>query len=168
MDSLVQMIEETKEVRELKRALSVKMGLGGRATAAIGELLHVTPRYVRKWRGRYEREGVGALRVGYRGSESYLSVEQRHELEDWLRAQERVTVEEVRDYIEAHYGVVYQSKQSYYEVLESSGLSYHRTEKGNPKRNEAQVLESDGKSLKKTGVALGRGRAGRVDYPARR
>jgi len=141
MDSLAQMIEETKDARELKRALSVKMGLGGRATVDIGELLHVTPRYVRKWRGRYEREGVGALRVGYRGSESYLSVEQRRELEDWLGAQETVTVEEVRDYIEAHYGVVYQSKQSYYEVLEASGLSYHRTEKGNPKRNEAQVLE---------------------------
>jgi putative transposase len=140
MDSLAQMIEETKEVRELKRALSVKMTLAGMATAEIGELLHVTPRYVRKWRGRYEREGVGALRVGYRGSASYLSVEQRQELEDWLGAQETGTVEEVRDYIDAHYGVVYQSKQSYYDLLDASGLSYHRTEKGNPKRDEAQVL----------------------------
>jgi transposase len=65
------------------------------ATAEIGELLHVTPRYVRKWRGRYEREGVGALRVGYGGSESYLRGEQRQELEDWVGAQETVTVEEV-------------------------------------------------------------------------
>jgi transposase len=140
MDSLAQMIEETKDARELKRALSVKMTLAGRATAEIGELLHVTPRYVRKWRGRYEREGVKALRVGYRGSESYLSAEQRHAMEDWLGAQETVTVEEVREHIEAHYGSVYQSKQSYYDLLDASGLSYHRTEKGNPKRNEAQVL----------------------------
>lgn len=141
MDSLVQMIEDTTDVRELKRGLSVKLGEGGMATAAIGELLQVTARYVRKWRGRYEREGVEALRVGYRGSESYLSVEQRRELEDWLGGQETVTLEEVRDEIEARYGIVYQSKQSYYELLEASGLSYHRTEKGNPKRNEAQVLE---------------------------
>ena len=140
MDSLGQMIDETKDARELKRALSVKMVLEGMATADIGELLHVTPRYVRKWHGRYETEGVGALGVGYRGSESYLSAEQRQEIEDWLGAQETVTVEEVRDYIEAHYGVVYQSKQSYYDLLEASGLSYHRTEKGNPKRDEAQVL----------------------------
>jgi transposase len=49
--------------------------------------------------------------------------------------------EEVRDEIEARYGIVYQSKQSYYELLDASGLSYHCTEKGNPKRNEAQVLE---------------------------
>ena len=141
MDSLAQMIEETKDVRELKRALSVQLGLGGMATAAIGELLHVTPRYVRQWRRRYERDGVGALRAGYRGSESYLSVEQRRELEDWLGAQETVTLEEVRDEIAARYGIVYQSKQSYYDLLEASGLSYHRTEKGNPKHNEAQVLE---------------------------
>jgi transposase len=67
MDSLAQMIEETRDVRELKRALSVKLGEGGMATGEIGEFLQVTPRYVRKWRGRYEREGVGALRVGYRG-----------------------------------------------------------------------------------------------------
>ncbi len=133
MDSLAQMIEETKDARELKRALSVKMTLAGMATAEIGELLH-------KWRGRYERAGVEALRVGYRGSQSYLSAEQRQALEDWLGAQETVTVEEVRDHIEAHYGIVYQSKQSYYDLLDAGGLSYHRTEKGNPKRNEAQVL----------------------------
>ena len=53
---------------------------------------------------------------------------------------ETVTVEEVRDYIEEHYGVVYQSKQSYYDLLEAGGMSYHRSEKGNPKRDEAQVL----------------------------
>ena len=81
------------------------------------------------------------LQVRYRGSESYLSVEQRQEMEDWLGVQETITLEEVRDEIEARYGIVYQSKQSYYDVLDASGLSYHRTEKSNPKRNEAQVLE---------------------------
>ena len=141
MNSLAQMIEETTEVRELKRALSVKLGEGGMATGAIGEVLQVTPRSVRKWQRRYEREGVEALRVRYRGSKSYLSVEQRHALEDWLGARETVALEEVRDEIEARYGLVYQSKQSYYDLLDASGLSYHRTEKGNPKRNEAQVVE---------------------------
>jgi len=155
LDSLAQMIEETTDARELKRALSVKMGLGGMATADIGELLHVTPRYVRKWRGRYEQEGVGALRVGYRGSESYLSVEQRQEIEDWLGTLETVTIEEVRDYSEARYGIVYQSQQSYYDLLEVGGLSYHRTEKGNPKHNEAQVLAGREES-KKTWRRVGR------------
>jgi putative transposase len=58
-----------------------------------------------------------------------------------LGAQETITLEEVRDELEARSGIVYQSKQSYYDLLDASGLSYHRTEKGNPKRSVAQVLE---------------------------
>ena len=141
MDRLAQLIEETRDVRELKRALSVKLGEAGMATDVISEVLQVTPRVVRKWRQRYEREGVEGLHVRYRGSESYLSVEQRQERENWLGTQETITVDEVRDEIEARYGIIYQSRQSYYALLDASGLSYHRTEKGNPKRNEAQVLE---------------------------
>jgi putative transposase len=141
MDRLAQLIEETTDVRELKRAVSVKLGERGMATEAVGEVLQGTPRAVRKWRQCYEREGVEGLQVRNRGSESYLSGEQRQELEDWLGAQETITLEEVRDEIEARYGLIYQSKQSYYALLDASGLSYHRTEKGNPKRREAQVLE---------------------------
>jgi putative transposase len=141
MDTLAQLIEETTDVRELKRALSVKLGQEGMATEAVGKVLQVTPRAVRRWRKRYEQEGVTGLQVKYRGSESYLSVEQRQEIEDWLGAQETLTLEEVRDELEARYGIVYQSKQSYYALLDASGLSYQRTEKGNPKRNATQVLE---------------------------
>lgn len=141
MDRLAQVIEETTDVRELKRAVSVKLSEQGMATAAIGAVLQVTPRAVRKWRRRYEREGVDGLAVRNRGSESYLSIEQRQEVEDWLGAQETIRVDEVRDEIEARYGIVYQSNQSYYDLLDASGLSYHQTEKSNPKRNEAQVLE---------------------------
>jgi putative transposase len=118
------------------------------ATEAIGAVLQVTPRVVRKWRKRYEREGGEGLQVRYRGSESYPSVEQRQEIEDGLGAQETSTVEEVRDEIEARDGIVYQSKQSYYALLDARGLRYHRTEKGNPNRNEAQVLERREESKK--------------------
>ena len=141
MDRLAQLIEETRDVRELKRALSVKLGEAGMATEVIGEVLEVTPRVVRKWRQRYEREGVDGLHVRYRGSESYLNVEQRQEVEDWLGARETITLAEVRDESEARYGIVYQSKQSSYDLLDASGMSDPRTEKGNPKRNAAQVLE---------------------------
>ena len=58
MDRLVQLIEATTEVRELKRAVSVKLAEEGMATEASGAVLPVTPRAGRKWRQRYEREGV--------------------------------------------------------------------------------------------------------------
>jgi putative transposase len=141
MDRLAKLIEETTDVRELKRALSVKLSEEGMATEAIGAVLQVTPRAVRQWRQRYKRDGVEGLQVRYRGSESYLRVEQRREIEEWLGSQETITVDAVRDEIEARYGIIYQSRQSYYALLDASGLSYHRTEKGNPKRNEGQILE---------------------------
>lgn len=141
MSRLAELIEGTKDARELKRALSVKMVQSGMAATQVGELLQVTPQYVRKWQGRYEAGGVEALRMGYRGSESYLREEQRQEVEEWIGTHETVSVEEVRDYIEEQYGVVYRSKQSYYEFLEAGGMSYHRTEPGNPKHDEVQVVE---------------------------
>ena len=96
---------------------------------------------MRKWQGRYEAGGSDALRLGYQGSKSYLSGEQRQELKDWIGAHETVSVEEVRDYVEEHYGVVYGAKQSYYALLEAGGMSDHRSEPGNPKHDDVQVLE---------------------------
>ena len=52
MEELAQFIKETSDVRELKRALSVKLREGGRATEAVSEVLHVPPRTVRAWSQR--------------------------------------------------------------------------------------------------------------------
>jgi transposase len=69
----------------------------GIAAAQVGELLHVTPHYVRKWQPRYEAGGVAALRVGYRGSESSLSREHRQEVEEGSSRHDTVRGEEGRD-----------------------------------------------------------------------
>jgi transposase len=95
---------------------------------------------VSKWKGQYEAGGGAVLRLGHRGSDSYLREEERHEILQWIGSQETVSVEAVRDYVEEQYGVVYHSKQSYYDLLAMGGMSYHRSEKKNPKRDEAQVL----------------------------
>jgi transposase len=140
MPSLDELIEEARDGREVKRALSVKMERQGIAPAQICQLLNVSPQYVSKWKGAYEAEGAAALVLGYRGSEGYLSTEQRREVEAWIGGHDTLTVEQVRDYVEARYGVVYQSKQSYYELLEAGGMSYHCSEAANPKRDEDQVV----------------------------
>lgn len=141
MDSLAALIEGSKDVREVKRAVSVQMGLSGLAPAQICQCLQVSPQYVSKWKGVYEAEGAGALELGYRGSESYLSATQQGEIAEWISGHETLTVEAVRDYVEAHYGVRYKSKQSYYALLEAGGMSYHQSEKVNPKGDPEQVLE---------------------------
>jgi transposase len=140
MQDLDEIIEEAKDGREVKRAVSVKMSAQGFSPSQICQVLNVSLQYVSKWKGLYETGGGAALRLGYRGSESYLEDEQRAVILRWIEARETVGVEDLRDYIEAQYGVVYRSKQSYYELLEAGGMSYHRSEKDNPKRDEAQVL----------------------------
>ena len=52
MDKLAKLIEETTDVRVLRRALSVKLSEEGMTTEAIGAVLQVTPRVVRQWRKR--------------------------------------------------------------------------------------------------------------------
>ena len=59
------------------------------------------------------------------------------------------SVEELKDWIERRYGVVYQSKQPYYDLLKAAGLGWHQTQAINPKRDETQVLLKR-KELKKT------------------
>ena len=100
--------------------------------------------------------GIVAARVIY-------GEEERHAILQWIGAQETVSVEAVRDYVEARYGVVYRSKQSYYELLEAGGMSYHRSEKRNPKRDEAQILARR-EEIKKNWHRTGKpNRAGRGD-----
>ena len=140
MDDIDEIINEARDAREVKRAVSVKMSAQGFSPVQISQVLNVSLQYVSKWKGLYEAGGGVVLRLGHRGSESYLGEEERQAILRWIGARETVSVEALRDYIEEQYGVVYRSKQSYYELLEVGGMSYHRSEKNNPKRDEAQVL----------------------------
>lgn len=140
MHDLDEIIDEAKDARVVKRAVSVKMSTQGFSPAQICQVLNVSLQYVSKWKGVYETGGGAALRLGYRGSESYLQEDQRQAILRWIAARETVRVAALRDSVEEQYGVVYRSKQSYYEVRDAGGMSYHRSEKDNPKRDEAQVL----------------------------
>jgi len=140
MHDIDEIINEATDAREVKRAVSVKMGVQGFSPAQICQVLNVSLQYVSKWKGQYEAGGGAVLRLGHRGSESYLGEEERQTILQWIGAQETVSIEAVRDYVEEQYGVVYRSKQSYYDLVEAGGMSYHRSEKHNPKRDEAQIL----------------------------
>ena len=141
MESLDAIINHSWDAREVKRALSVKMSLQGASSAAVCALLNVSPQYVSKWRGHYEAKGAPGLLLGYQGSPSYLSGEQREAVRQWIQAHPTLTPAAVRDYLQEQYGVVYSSRQSYYALMQAAGWSYHKSEPRNPKRDEAQVQE---------------------------
>ena len=140
MQDLDEIINEAQDAREVKRAVSVKMSAQGFSPMQICHVLNVSLQYVSKWKGLYETGGGAALRLGYRGRESHVQEAQREAILQWIGGQETLSVEALRDYIEEQYGVVYRSKQSYYELLDAGGMSYHRSEKDNHNRDETQVL----------------------------
>ena len=82
------------------------------------------------------------MKVNYQGGAGFLTEKQRIQILLHLKDQPHYSVEELRDYIEQQFGVVYQSKQSYYDLLKAAGLSWHQTQAVNPKRDEAQVLRA--------------------------
>ncbi len=61
----------------------------------------------------------------------------------------------MRDYVQEHHGVSYKSPQSYYELMHEAGLSYHKSEKVNPKRDEEQVQQRRA-AIKKNWVGVKR------------
>jgi putative transposase len=139
MKSLDEIINESKDVREVKRALSVKMVENGMTPAVVSALLNVSLQYVSKWKVMYQAEGADGLGVNYQGGTSYLSGVQREAVVSWIKQHETLSLEVLREHLETEYGIVYESKQSYYDLLDAGGMSYHHSEKRNPKRDETQV-----------------------------
>ncbi len=128
------------ECRECQRGFAVKLDLLGYSSAVIEELLNVSAPFIRKWRVQYEKYGIERLYLQYQGSQGYLSQEERAEVLAFLGTKDFYSVEELRDYLDEQYAVVYKSKQSYYDLLHEAHISWKKTEKVNPARDEAKVL----------------------------
>ena len=141
MTSVDDIINKTSDPRELKRALSVKMLQMGMTPKTITDLLNVSEQFVSKWKIRHEQEGASNLQVAYQGKAPYLNVEQQQTVIEWIQTHGTITIETLRDHIEKEYGVIYRSRQSYYDLLSAGGMSYHRTIAVNPKRDDEQIIQ---------------------------
>lgn len=133
-------IIDSPEGLEIKRALAVKMIIHDFKTKEICSLLEVSDSFVSKWKTIDENEGAEGLRLKYKGGTGFLTESQRFEILFHLKDKPCYSVEELRELIERRYGVVYQSRQSYYDLLKEGGLSWHQTQAINPKRDEGEML----------------------------
>lgn len=140
------------ECTECKRALAVRLDLLGYAHPVIETLLGVSTSFIRKWRNQYARYGIQRLYLQYHGSQGYLSRQERAEVIAFLKTHAYYRVEALCEYVEEHYDVVFTSKQSYDDLLHEAHIRWKKTEKSNPRRNEATVLATRA-VLKKTACA---------------
>ncbi len=139
MDTLTEFIQANPDARELKRALAVQMVQQDYPYRKIQAVLNVSLGFITKWKQVYEQQGVRGLRLGYQGSQGYLTTEQRQSVLEWLNVQKRWNLSELQTYLDEQYDVVFQSKQSYYTLLADAGISWKKTQKQNPKADPDAV-----------------------------
>lgn len=136
---LTAFIQTNPEARELQRALAVKMALQGEAYAKITKVLGMHKSCITTWKQKFEAQGLNGIKLGYQGAKSYLTLEQRAEVITWLKTRRYWNLDELVTYLDEHYGVIYQSRQSYYKLLSSAGISWKKSQKVNPKSDPELV-----------------------------
>ncbi len=82
--------------------------------------------------------------MGYKGSSSYLTQEQRAETITMLQTKKYWDLDELVNYLDEHFGVIYQSKQSYYDLLSAAGISGEIISESQP-QVEPRVSKKSGK-----------------------
>ncbi len=142
MEELVELIQGNPDPRELKRALAVKMVVEGYLYRQIEEVLQVSDSFVSKWWQVFVLEGVKGLKLADKGSNSYLDHVQRQAVLEWLQQKNYWNLEELQQYLEDTYKMKFKSRQSYYELFATAGISWKKTQKSNPKKDPELVKKT--------------------------
>ena len=136
---LTEFIQSNPDPREVKRALAVKMALQGEPYSGITKLLGMHKSSITQWKQRFEVQGINGINLAYKGAKSYLTSQQRAEVITWLRMKNYWDLDELVTYLDEQYGVIYKSKQSYYNLFSDSGISWKKSQKVNPKADPELV-----------------------------
>jgi len=144
LDNLNEFIRSNPDPRELKRALAVQMFLQEYKHREIQKILFVSSGFISKWNQCYQLRGISGLRVGYQGSAGYLETGHRQAVITWLQSKDYWNLSELQGYIQDEYGVVFDSKQSYYTIFQQAGVSWKKTQKRNPKEDPTLVQKKTG------------------------
>lgn len=144
-------INQTKDPRELKRAIAVKLKLQGKSYREIQDLLQVSQGFISNWKNRVIVEGVDSLKLQYKGRKGYLKAEDKQKVIEGLRETDWLRLSDLQVLLEREYGVVFQSEQSYYSLLEEARISWKKSQKKNPAKNEQLVQEKKEEIEKKLG-----------------
>ncbi|MEG4111362.1 MULTISPECIES: IS630 family transposase [unclassified Microcoleus] len=139
LQELSDFIDGNPDPIELKRALAVRMWIEGVTGSEIKKILNVSATFISQSKMKFIKNGVEELKLRYQGSKAYLSPAQRLEIVNYLNTQEYLSLQEFQIYIEDKYDVRFKSNQSYYTLLDEAKVSWKKTQKSNPKKNDELV-----------------------------
>jgi len=72
---------------------------------------------------KIKTKGIAGIKLGHKGSKGYLTALQNPEVIEWLKNKEYWNLDELVTYLEREFGVIYKSKQSYYELFARAKIS---------------------------------------------
>jgi putative transposase len=87
--------------------------------------------------------------MGHKGSKGFLNAEQKQQALVHIQSHKVFGPTELTDYLQTTFEVCFKSMQSYYELLHEAGMSWHKSQKANPKKDGQQVGQRR-KELKKS------------------
>ncbi len=115
------------------------MILSGKSHHEVKELLNVSHSLESEWKNQALFHGVESLRLQYKGTQGYLKAEEKEQIIEWVRAQNHLRLSDLQKYLKKQYDVVFESNQSYYNLLKEAGITWKKTQKNNPAKNDELV-----------------------------
>ena len=147
MRSLSKFMENSQDKREIQRAMAVKMLFEGYKHEASQSILGVSSGFISKWKKAFFKEGVEGLKLAYKGSQGFLNPQQHSEVTEWLKTKDRWNLSELEYEVASKYGVVFKSRQSYYELFDAARISWKKAQACNPKHDPDLVTSKKKKSV---------------------
>lgn len=138
---LEDLIKRSPKPAEVTRGIAVKQDLAGKSRKLIGEILSVSESFVSKWRLIYNDYGVNGLISAHQGAKprAFLSEEKKAAVLAHIRSHSVFGYGDLVSYLQSTHGVNYKHSQSYYDLLHEAGMSWHKSQKINPRRDEQKV-----------------------------
>ncbi|MEQ8999632.1 MAG: IS630 family transposase, partial [Coleofasciculus sp. B1-GNL1-01] len=118
---------------------AVKMILEGKSYREVKELLKVSHSFISQWKNQALFQGVESLKLQYKGRAGYLKPEEKDQTIQWLREQDYLRLSDLQGYLREQYNVVFESNQSYYSLFKEAEVSWKKTQKKNPAKNDELV-----------------------------
>ncbi|BDA76109.1 hypothetical protein CAL7716_102750 (plasmid) [Calothrix sp. PCC 7716] len=143
MEELLNFIQANPDPRELKRALAVQMVMKNCNISTIANVLGVSLGFISKWKYMYVEQGIEGLKLKYKGSRSYLDGAQTQTVISWLKQKNYWHLEELKEYVEDNFNVIFESNQSYYDLFKQANISWKKAQKKNPRKDPHLVAKKN-------------------------
>jgi transposase len=129
--------------KEMKRALAVKLAEEGYKYRQISKILEVSVGFISKWKQAFESGGLAGLKSSYLGGKGYLTGSERQAVIEWLIEQKTWDISDLEVHLIEQYDVVFQSRQSYYQILKEARITWQKGEQINPRQDPEAIAKKN-------------------------